>query len=335
MSRSVVSDLVEAGLLDPANAAEADPLVARALGCAHSHGPASPRAGSMRRRMSEVAGYVGGAFVVGAAILFFTETWTDLSLALQIGLLMVTALVLFAAGGAMVATAGGPGAVRAPAEAVRRRLASVLFTGAAGSAAFAVGVLLDDVLDSQELGVMLAALIGLAVALVGYLMAPSTVGQLGAAVAAFVSVPAGLESLPNDSSSLVPFGLLVLSVGVVWLVAAERGLWQELRSAQVIALVLALVGAQIPVLDERSWVGYLLTGLVGVAAFGLYLSTQAWPYLAAGVVGVTVAVPEAVDDLAEGLLGAAGMLLVTGMTLLFAALFGLRLRQEVTDEELP
>ena len=65
-------------------------------------------------------------------------------------------------------------------------------------------------------------------------------------------------------------------------------------------------------------------------AFWLYVVTRAWPYLATGVIAVTVAVPEALYDWVEGSLGAAGVLLATGVTLLLSSLAGLRLRHEVS-----
>ncbi|MGI8899576.1 MAG: hypothetical protein ACR2HA_01370 [Nocardioides sp.] len=327
-SRAVVAALVDAGFLDPVRATEADLVVSSALGAA------PPGAGSLGRRMAEVAGYVGGAFVLGAGMLFFANSWSDLSLGQRVGLLLVISLVLVAAGGVLAATAGGRAALRSPSEAVRRRLTSVLLTGAAGSAAFGVGLLLGDRMDNQELGVMLAAGVGLVVALAGYLLAPTTVGQLGAAVAAFVMVPSGTSGLSSgDGFSAVLFGAIVLAIGVLWLLATGGGLWQEVLSGRVIGLTLALVGAQIPIVSEHEWVGYLLTGLVGVVAFGGYLVTRSWPYLTAGVIGLTVAVPEAVNDFSGGSFGAAGLLLLTGVTLLVAALLGLRLRQEVKDQQ--
>ena len=283
--------------------------------------------------MAEIAGYIGGAFVVGAAILFFANTWSELSLAGQIGLLAVATVVLLVAGVAVVASAGGPAALRDPAEAVRRRLASVLLTGAAGTAGFGAGLGLVDRLDNnEELAVMLAATVALVVALGGYLVASTTVGQLGIAATWCVIVPTGLGSLHTDSESVLAVSALFVVVGVAWLLAAERGLWREVLSARVIGLAFTLVGAQIAVADERAWVGYLLTLLVGVAAFGLYLRTRSWPYLAAGVIAVTVAVPEAVSDFTDGSVGAAGILLATGVTLLGASLLGLRLRQEVKEQ---
>jgi hypothetical protein len=281
--------------------------------------------------MAEIAGYVGAAFVVGAAILFLSTSWAELSLGEQVGLLLGSAAVLAVAGAGFVASAGGRAAVATPTESVKRRLSSVLLTAAAGCTAFAVGLLLTDALANEELAVMLAALTGLAVVLVGYLVAPTTVGQLGAAVAAFAMIPSGLGSLHTDSTSAVPFGLLVLGLGAGWLVAAERGWWHEQLPARMIGCVLALLGAQIPVFDDLSWVGYVLTALVAAAAFATYVVRRAWPYLATGVVALTLAVPEALDDWFGGSLGAAGILLATGVTLLVAALAGLRLRQEVQE----
>lgn len=324
---TVVDGLVGAGLLDASRRAEAVAVVHDALASAVP----SPLSGSLRRRMAEVAGYVGGAFVVGAAALFFGTTWDDLGLAGQVGVLLGIAGVLVVAGLALTAAAGGRAQLASGAEAVRRRLTSVLLTGAAGCAAFGVGLLLVDRMENGSLAVMLAALLGLAVAAAGYLLAPTTVGQLGIVVPAFVAIPSGLSALRTESSSSIPLGLLVLVLGAVWLILAERGVWHEVLPARVIGCVVAVIGAQIPVFDEHAWVGYVATAAVGAVGFWLYVVSRAWPYLATGVVAVTIAVPEALSDWFDGALGAAGVLLATGVTLLLAALAGLRLRQEVSE----
>ena len=326
--RRVVDGLVDAGLLDPTRRGEADDVVRDALGRGATP---SPLAGSLRRRMAEIAGYVGGAFVVGAAVLFFSATWADLTLGVQVGLLLGAAAVLAAAALALAAAARTRGGLAAEHEAVRRRLASVLMTGAAGCAAFGAGLLLDEQLSSTERATMFAALVGLAVALVGYRLAPTTVGQLGIVVPALVAIPTFLASLETESSSPLPLAGLYLLLGATWLVLAERGVWREVLPARVIGCAVAVFGAQFPVFDDPAWVGYVATAVVGAAAFWLYVVTRAWPYLATGVVAVTIAVPEALSDWFEGALGAAGVLLATGVTLLLAALAGLRLRQEVTE----
>lgn len=340
LARAVADALVDAGLLDPDRREEATPVigpvlaptVARAVASVAAPAPteAGVAAAPLRRRMAEVAGYVGGALVVGAAVLFFGNSWPDLALAARVGVLAGIAALLLVVGGGVVALAGGPAALRAAEEAIRRRLASVLLTGAAAAAAFAVGVWLDEVMAEEQAVVTLSMLVALLAVLAGYRVAASTVGQLGAAAAAFMLVPAALAWVTEDFSEVL-FGGIILGLGTLWVIAAETGAWREAQPARIIGLSLALVGAQIPAFgDEVAW-AYTLTGAVAVLAFAGYLTRRAWPYLAAGVVGLTVAVPEALFDLTGESLGAAGVLLATGLTLLVAALLGLRLRQEVEE----
>jgi hypothetical protein len=325
---AVVDALVGAGLLLPEQHDPAYDVVAGVLAHAESGtGSAVADRPPLRRRMAEVAGYVGAAFVVGAATLFFTQTWDSLTLVGQVAILLGIGVVLGGSTIALVATAGGRDAVRRPGEAVRRRLASVLATAAGGATALGVGLLLTDVLSNDDLGVMLAALTGLLLVLAGYALAPTVVGQLGAAFAAFVTVPSGLAALESDSSSMLPVGLLALALGLAWWVLAERGVWHEPLAGRVIGGVLLVIGGQLPLGDEQAWVAYLLTTGVGLVAFGVYTVTRSWPHLATGVVALTLAVPEALSDWTDGSLGAAGVLLATGVTLLVASLLGLRIHR--------
>jgi hypothetical protein len=168
-------------------------------------------------------------------------------------------------------------------------------------------------------------------AAVGYLVAATVAGQAAIAIGLFVTVPLALDV--NGDPAPVPFGLTVLAIGVGWLVLAERGVWREVGSARVIGCALAVVGAQIPVLElDSPWVGYLALLAVAAAGFAMYVVRTAWPYLATGVVAVTLAVPQALLDWAGDTLGPAGVLLAAGVTLLGTSLLGLRLRQEATDE---
>ena len=320
---AVVADLVGAGLVDPGRRAEAETVVSRSL--ARRTGTATP----LRRRLAEIAGYVGAAFVVGAAWLLLSATWDDLEVAGQVGLLLAAALVL-AAVGLFLARAARRAAPTDPLADVRGRLASVCLAGAGVCAAFAVGIWLTDLLDDDALGVLLGALTGLLVVLGGYVVLPSPVGQVAAAVAAFTVVPSGLAALPSDSTSTLPMALLVLGLGAAWLVLAERRVWREVGTGRVVGCVVAFVGAQLPVGDTQAWVAYVATAALGAVAFWLYVVTRAWPYLITGVIAVTVAVPEALYDWVSGSLGAAGVLLATGVTLLLSSLAGLRLRQEVS-----
>ncbi|MGH3331980.1 MAG: hypothetical protein ACRDPJ_11835, partial [Nocardioidaceae bacterium] len=151
------------------------------------------------------------------------------------------------------------------------------------------------------------------------------------------SVPQALQALdisePVEFGGPDPlvFGLVVLAIGLVWLALAEKGVWREVLVARVIGAAIAVIGAQIPLGSDTAWVAYVATALVAAAGFAMYVVTRAWPYLAVGVVGVTLAVPEALLDWFEGAMGPAGVLLAAGVTLLAASLLGLRLRQEVTE----
>lgn len=325
-SALVVSALADRGLLVPGRHAEAVAVVDAALGSQRA--PATP----LRRRFAELAGYLGAAFVVSAAGIFLAAQWPDLTDDQRVGLLAGTAAVLAVAGVAVGGLGSGFGPMHAGAEVVRRSLASVLLLGSgfAAGAAFAVQVSRDA--DPSS---VLPPLVGFGTftvfALGGYLFAPTAFGQAALAFGLVVTTPLAFDHF-GDVEPLA-YGLIILALGVAWLVLAERGVWREVATARILGCALAVFGAQFPVsASEDRWVSYLLLALVATAAFTVYVSRSAWPYVAAGVIAVTLAVPEALLDWTEGALGPAGVLLVAGVTLLGASMLGLRLRQESSVE---
>ncbi|HEX6248569.1 MAG TPA: hypothetical protein VFZ64_11915 [Nocardioidaceae bacterium] len=327
----VVSALEDHGLVDPARHLEAMDVVEQSLGIRAVEGA------PMRRRLAELAGYVGGAFVVAAAGLFLADQWPNLSVAQRVGLLGGITVLLLAAGLAVRRTGGGIQALSGEQQQVRRRLASVLFTAGAAAGAATTVVWLIDLIEQRGTEMTEGNWIGLGGSLVlivlalgGYLLAHSLLGQLAVALGAAYAVPFALGVAEVEDPIVI--GIVVLVVGAVWLVLAERGAWHELVPARVIGSLFVLVGAQIPIGSDQPWVAYLLTILVAGVGFAMYVGRRAWPYLAVGVVGVTLAVPEALMDWTEGSLGTAGVLLVAGVTLLGASLLGLRLRKEVAGE---
>ena len=326
-SATLVSALVDAHLLEPSRREEAMSVVERVLGSQ------STATVSLRKRFAELAGYVGAAFVVSAAAIFVFSQWDDLSQPQQVVLLSGIALLLAGAGLALgLVVRGGITEVRRGGEPVRRRLLGVLLTAAAGSAASAVGLWIDHAVPNHETQVALAGFGTLTVlSLLAYLVAPTVVGQLAVAAGAVALVSVLADELHGDS---VAAGLLILGAGVSWLLATERRLWREVASARVIGCGLALVGAQVPIFesDETRWVAYVATALVAAAAFAVYAANPAWPYRAAGVIAVTLVVPEALIDWTDNALGPAGGLLAVGVTLLITSLLGLRLRKEIAEE---
>lgn len=331
----VVAALAEGGLIDPQRSTEAEAMVGSALdtgpdtaphttpgpAVTAGHGHTAP----VRGRLTEVAGYVGGALVLAAAVVFLAQEWPRLGLGGQLVALGVISLALLGTAGAVVLTGRQP---------VRRRLAGTLGTGGALSAAFAVGVLADDqVQRSNPYDVSVPWLAGsAAMLLIGlgvYLVAATALGQISIAGAAFAVLVAGIEVL-SDDFNVALFAVLVLALGLLWLAVAERGAWRERSTGLVLGCLLTLVGAQLPLLDGvQPAFAYALTAAVAVAAVVAYVGTRSLPYLATGVAGITLVVPEALLDWTEGSLGPVGVLLAAGLTLLLASLLGLRLRQQV------
>jgi hypothetical protein len=333
-SPAVVAALVGQGLVAPSHRDEALRVVDDVLGAQVLAASAAP----LRRRVAELAGYVGAALVVSAAGVFFATQWNGLTEDQRILLLGGIALLLAVSGLAVVAVgarglATGLAGMRAGTRPVQRRLAGVLFVGAAATAGGAVGVQVERMVTdpASSAGALWGFAVFTVLAAVGYLVAATVAGQAAIAIGLFVTVPLALDV--NGDPAPVPFGLTVLAIGVGWLVLAERGVWREVGSARVIGCALAVVGAQIPVLElDSPWVGYLALLAVAAAGFAMYVVRTAWPYLATGVVAVTLAVPQALLDWAGDTLGPAGVLLAAGVTLLGTSLLGLRLRQEATDE---
>lgn len=321
----LVRALAERGLLPPDRRAEAVELVDQVLASQ------AVESSALKRRVAELAGYVGGAFVVSAAVIFLAAQWGVLTSSERVALLAGIAMVLGVAAAALVATAdGGAAALRSGQDPVRRRLAGALLTGAAGSAAAAVGVLVDAAGHrSDPAPAMLAFALLALLSFLGYVVAPTVLGQVAVAVGITTAVPLLFDELGDVHALGV--GLLILGLGVLWLIATERGLWREVASARVIGCGLVLIGAHVPVFAEGNlrWTGYLGLAVVAIAAFAVYVVRPAWPYLAAGVVAVTLVVPEALLDWADNALGPAGVMLATGITLLAASLVGFRLRRNV------
>lgn len=323
----LVSALVDRGLVHAERRDEAIDVVDRTLaGQAITVGP-------MKRRFAELAGYVGGAFVVAAAAVFLSDQWHNMTTGAQVGLLAGIAVLLAGAGVGLALTAGDFGSLRAGHQPVRRRLGGVLLTAAAGSAGSAVALLVEDPSSFSSLPAAIGFGTFAMLSVVGYLLAPSVVGQAGAAFGALMTATLAWDSA--SASEELGVAITVLALGTVWLLLTEFRFWLETTTGRVIGSLLALFGAQFPIFgsDHEAW-GYGLTALLAVAGFGAYLSRAAWPYLAVGVAAITLAAPEALMDWTDGAVGPAGVLLVAGLALLGASVLGFRLRQEVSDPSL-
>lgn len=327
----VVDALIGAHLLDPSAREASMPVVAGAL----ERGEPEDTDHRALPQLVEVVAYLGGALVVAAGVLFLVQEWDGLGFATRVALFAVVSVVLLAAG--VVATrvpAGRPGLLD-PANDVRRRLGGALFAFGALSTAFLVGLVVDQAMTTEFPDIywpsVAGAAAGTAVAAIGYRIAPSAVGVV-AVMAGVVTMLLTFTDQAYIGSEGDSAGLLFASTGVLWLVITELGAFREITVARTLGVALTLVGAQAPVIDgTHAWLGYLLTLGVVIGGIALYLRKLAWPYLAGGVIAVTLVVPEAVYDWTGGSLGGVGGVLVAGVTLLLASFAGYRIRAGATD----
>jgi predicted membrane protein DUF2157 len=312
--------LVDRGLLDRSQAG----AVLVELG----RPPHPPRPGGLRRLLGEIAGYLGASFVVGATLIFLGQEWDSLGQAGRFSTLAAMAAILFGTGLAVRQRAAPAG------DNVRRRLASTLLTGAAAAAGFAAYVGLEYAavpggrLPGDTAG-FVSSVVGLAVAIVGYLLARSALGQLAVAVAAFAVYADLLNLLTVEGTEAVGLGMLAL--GALWAVLAWRRLVAEHLFAIAIAVTFGLIGAQTVAIrgnESGNLLGYALTALVAGICFTAYTRIRDWVVLAGGVIGATLVVPEFLNDVTDGSLGASGVMLVAGVTLLAGSLVGLRMRRD-------
>ncbi|MDN5794601.1 MAG: hypothetical protein L0H79_02475 [Intrasporangium sp.] len=284
---------------------------------------------AFRRVLVEVLAYVGAVLVVTAVMLFMGVRWYVMDFAAQLAVLAVTTGLLAAAGLAAIPRSVRKDGVRQPSHDIRRRLASVLLTGAAVAVALIVALVIDHVQLSTSSGAWALPYLTLAlVCVVGYVLSPSLAGQLGVWFGTVFALQLALEWwLPADGA--VGYGLTLLGIGVIWAGGVEAGWWREVTVGRLLGCGTAFVGTQtIALSGPSSALGYALCFLLAVAGFGLYLSRQAWAYLALGVAALTVSVTQAAVDWFADSIGAAGMLLVAGATLLGSSLAAMRLWRE-------
>lgn len=314
-------DLVADGTLTPDQATR----VATRLGAPLSSPPVPPTQApeAPLSRAAELAGYAGAALLVGAVGLFLRTGWQDLSDPSRVVLLAV-ATVLLAAAGAAIVTVGAE-SIRELArhhDSARRRLVSTLWAGAAATAAAGAGLLADG---HEPLAASTTAVV---VAGAGYALVPGAVGQLAAFLAWIGLVSALIDEVGDEPGTTTAYAVAFVLLAAAWCALASLRVLHERTFALALGAGLALLGAQLPVISgDDAWLGYLLTAAVAAAGYAGFVLTRRWPLLVAGVAGMTLVVPEALGDWADGSVPAAGVLLVAGLTLLGSSAVSLRLRQ--------
>jgi hypothetical protein len=290
--------------------------------------------------LAEVGGYVGAAFVFAAAVALVGPGWDNFTQAVRVALLAGPAVLLLIAAVAVAVslpggwsfrrpTAGpqagddqgveGHGAAEHPASAATRRLIGALVLAAGALLAGATAVITHD--TGFDRWVPLAALI---VWWVGYLLCRGVPLHLGTAAALTCTV---LTVFDPDFHNRFPLsGLLLVFAAAGWALLAKLRLVEEQALAIAVAGVMAFVGGEIVATSDYEGLGYLLLGLLSVLGLVGYIRTRELSALGVGAGTLAVVVPQVVIDYTEGSLGAAGGLLVSGLSVVAVSVLAARLR---------
>jgi hypothetical protein len=270
----------------------------------------------------ELAGYIGGGLIIGGIALVLGERWEVLTRVGKTSILAGCAIALVIAG---VWIAGGPAGVRrlaAGPSTPRRRVVGALLALVSLPTVFAVAAV-DPSTRTDAIG----AVIGLVVSVVVLSQLSTPIGVLitgGMSVAAVTLV---LDEATHPSSLLI--GLCILGLGALWVAAAltlprvVAPRWLGLAGG----VALAVVGAQLPLGGQTEGWAYALTALVAIGCFVLYQVVRDLVLLIGGVAAVTIVVPEFVNDISDGAIQGAVIMLITGATLIVASGIGLWLRR--------
>lgn len=279
--------------------------------------------------LAEVGGYVGTVFVIAAVAALVTPKWDDLSEAFRVsvlggpGLLLAIFAIVLAVrtpGGWQtipVDQSGGP----------RRRLVSVLIVSGGVLLASAAGVLSGDNAERVVPLVLLAIWGG------GYLFCRGVLLHLATGFALGWSILA-LSNPSFDADGVVSGSMLILAGGI-WAALTLFDLAVEKDLGFVVAGGMAFIGAEIIIIDDPAWLGYLLMTGLAVLGLGGYIRTQRLSTLAVGALSLAVVAPQALIDYAGDSLGTSGALLVCGLSIVAASALSLRLRKSVAENMPP
>lgn len=293
----------------------------------------------MQGPLPEIIGYVGAALVASAGLNFVAQSWEQWPLSVQLGVLGVAVVVLYAGAVTILGLAGWRAGLRDPARANRRRLVAVLFA----LAALLVGAIPAVILDSQGMldanegnpWLMLPAACALLAAAIGAWLAPGVVSTLAVAG---TSGWLALTSLVWLSGSIdygwIPLGAAAL--GAVWLAAAPRVLAAPVLSEALGMAWLLLflgpnavadLGATDPDIaaDEVAsvWVSRGLLVVLAVVALTLFARGASGAWAVGGVIAAILASL----GFAGQTLGWVAALLVAGVVLLALSALLIALRR--------
>ena len=267
---------------------------------------------SRKSVLAEIAGYLGGAFVVIAVTIVTARQWEAFT-QLQRGILFGALAIAHFALGTFVGTS----------TAVKSRLAGLLF-GLAAASTTGTLVIFNPNRDTP----IIAFLAGTAIALIGYYIVQTFVGHVILYGYIFIAgIMAVSDLTPDGSAMAIYIGTYFLILGGTWTFLTYRkyldGILGYLFGGGTL-----FIATQVLFIDAEHWLSYLSMIAVAGATAWLYLRVHAWPLVLTAVLTTTVGVGEFVAETLGGSVGAALGLFAAGAALVTSSLMALRNKRE-------
>ena len=262
--------------------------------------------------LAEIAGYVGGAFLVIAIAIITASKWEVFSQWQRAVLFGAIAVILF-----------GLGLFVGSATTVKSRLSGVLYGFSAASTTATIVII-----QSTNNEPTLAFLGGTAIALIGFYLVQSFVGH--AVLFGFIFI-AGIMAIsdlsPQGSETAMFVALYFLLLGTGWLALTYFKYVDEFLG-YIFGGGTLFIATQIFFIDSERLISYLLMIYVAALTTWLYLRVNRWPILLTAVLTTTVGVGEFVASTLGGSLCSALGLFAAGVALVTSSLLALRNKRE-------
>ena len=267
---------------------------------------------SRKSVLAEIAGYLGGTFVVIAVTILTAKQWEAFT-QLQRGILFGVLAIALAALALFVGAS----------TAVKSRLSGLLFGLAAASTTGTLAII-----DPKRDAPTIAFLAGTAIALIGYYIVQTFVGHVVLFGYIFITGIMALSDLTPDGAGMQLFvGLYLLALGSAWIFFTYRK-YLDGMIGYFFGGGTLFIATQVLFIRTEHLISYLSMVAVATATAWLYLRVHAWPLVLTAVLTTTVGVGEFVAQTLGGSLGAVLGLFAAGAALVTSSLLALRNKRE-------
>ncbi|MEA1903716.1 MAG: hypothetical protein U9N56_09345 [Actinomycetota bacterium] len=267
----------------------------------------------------EPVAYLGAALVAVALFLFGVQVWDRIAIWGQVGLAVVVTIVLLGTGIALRRSGAAP---------AQRAASFAWFLSIAGVATTTALVLFDALEVDPDSAIVMTATVSLTAAVGLYLLARTSLQQIGMAVATVFLISTLPAVLPLAEVWMI--SIVFLAVGVIWLLFTWADILTPPTSGWVLgALFMIMVGFG-SFEGAALWSGFGI--IVGLALVWLSTRVDRRSLLGLGVLALIVWIPTTVTNLFEESIAVPVAILITGVVTLTVVLAAVRIgRHEAPD----